>query len=76
MFVGVGQAVAPGDFGKPPVADADGGNLRGQVALPVVRRAGIAADEGNDLLVDATAVGQLQGRDNQPFLVQFRGQGH
>ena len=53
----------------------DRGQLGGQVALALLRSAGVAADELHHLLVEPTVACQLQGRDDQPFLVQFRGQG-
>ena len=76
MGVGVGDAVAVGDFGEAAVADADGGDLGGEVALAVVGGAGVAADEGDDGVVELAGVGQFEGRDDEAFLVEFGGEGH
>ena len=69
VLVGFGEAVALGDFGEANVADTDGGDLGGEVALAVVGGAGVAADEGDEFLVDAPRVGELQGRDDHALLV-------
>ena len=69
VLMGFGEAVALGDLGEADVADADGRDLRGQVALAVVGGAGVAADEGDQLLVDAAGVGEFEGRYDHPLLV-------
>jgi len=56
-------------------ADPSGGDLGGKVAFPLFRRAGVSADELNDLMVQPSSPDQLDGRDYGPFLIQLGGQG-
>ena len=76
MRLRIVRAVAFRNFRQPLLPHPDGGDLRRQIPLPVVGRAGVAADERHHFLIDAARRGQLQRRNNQPFLVQLRGQGH
>ena len=69
------HAVAFGDFAQAAGTDADGGNLRSEVALALLGGAGVPADEFHDLGVDAAAADDPEGRDDGAFLVKLGGEG-
>ena len=84
---GVGQQGlhVVGDFLNPVAGDdllqADhpalvGSQLGSQVAGPLLRRAHVGQDQVHHPLVEPAPLGQLQGRDDEPFLVDLPGHGH
>ena len=74
MLQRFGQPVALSHFLHALLADFNSRGLGGQVSLTLVRGAGVAADQLNDLLVQPAPPGQFDGGDDCPLLIQLRGQ--
>ena len=75
VLVDDGPAVAVDHLLQAALAGAAGGDLCGDVAAALVGRAGVAAEEGDDLLVDLAGADELQRRDDEALLEEPRSSG-
>ena len=67
--MGIQYPVPLHHLAQPLLANPDRRRLCRQVSFALVGSAGVAADKLDDLVVEAPAAGQLQGRDDRAFLV-------
>ena len=71
VLVDDGPAVAVDHLLEAALAGAAGGDLGGEVAAALVGRAGVAAEEGDDLLVDLAGADELERRDDEALLEEL-----
>ena len=71
VLVDDGPAVAVDHLLEAALAGAAGGDLGGKVAAALVGRAGVTAEEGDDLLVDLAGADELQRRDDEALLEEL-----
>jgi hypothetical protein len=71
-----GEAVAGGDVEQAGLADAVGGDLRGEVALALVGSAHVGEEHGHDVGVERAAADEFDRRDDEAFLKDLARERH
>ena len=72
MLADGGPAVAVDHLLQAALAGAARGDLGGEVAPALVGRAGVPAEEGNDLCVHLAGAHELERRDDEALLEELR----